>query len=102
MTIHAKLLTKRSDSMGYTEYVFMNLEFTNVYDKYIMCVRFPNWDHPKIEIEEFGFLEYRSVIAGKDKWYDHYHNEYIPYKYTDNHFIKFIPETQNKETDYTM
>lgn len=102
MTIHAKLLTKRSDSMGYVVYVFQNLDFTDAFNKYVMCVRFPNWDHPNIEITELGFLEYRSVVAGKDSWYNSYNNQYIPYKYTDNHFIKFIPETQNKETDYTM
>ena len=102
MTVNAVLLAKRSDSCGYVTYVFQNVDFTNTFDKYIMCVRFPNWDHPNIEIGELGFLEYRSVKAGEDKWYDAYTNTYVPYRYTDNHFIKFIPLVQNKETDYTM
>lgn len=92
MTIRAKLLEYREDLGGYITYVFENLEENDPYEKYIMCTRFPNWDTPFPDKYDEGFLQFREVIAGQDSWYDHSSNSYIPYKYTNFHFINFIKD----------
>lgn len=63
-----------------------------------MVTRLPNWQCREVEINEIGFLEYNSVIAGKDCWYQKETNTMIPYNYTNNYFINFIVE---KEDNYS-
>lgn len=86
--VYAKLIALREDIGGYIVYVFEIIEGKLPYDKYIMCTRFPNWECPFIQINDVGFLKYKEVEAGKDKWFDGYN--YIPYKYTGIHFIDFV------------
>ena len=86
MTCYAELLAKRTDCMGYTTYVFKNLNTS----EYIMCTRFPNWEHPCLSIKDKGFLDVKYVEAGIDKWFNG--KEFIPYKYTNIIFEKFIIE----------
>ena len=93
VNIKAKLIAKSHDLFGYTTYAFQD----SVTGEYVLCTRFPNWEHPTIEIGEEGILQFREVIAGEDKWYDG--NTMIPYKYTGWHFIKFVPI---KEQDNTI
>lgn len=90
VTIHAKLVAKDMDCMGYISYVFENLEYKDEEFKYIMCVRFPNWNCPDIHLEDKGYVIVRYVEAGKDTWYDG--NNVVPYKYTNVVFMKFIED----------
>ena len=86
--------------MGYTTYVFQNLDSTDIKNKYIMCIRYPNWMHGHITLNEKGFLHYNYVEAGQDSWYDG--KNYISYRYTDCQFQKFIPEKQEDTNVYKM
>lgn len=96
MTIKARLLSLREEVGGYITYVFENLDSLNLYDKYIMCKRFPNWETPFINIGVKGFLNFKEVIAGKDTWYDHESGSDIAYKYTDIHFINFVEDKKSQ------
>lgn len=90
ITIHAKLVAEQIDGMGYTNYVFEDLNPKDEDFRYIMCVRFPNWEQKSIEIDEIGYLNIRYVEGGKDTWFDG--ENLIPYKYTNVIFLKFIEE----------
>lgn len=99
LTIKSKLVAYNQDGLGYITYVFENLEFTNEFeDKYVMCVRFPNWEHKSVELNKVGFLNMRYVEEGVDKWFDGIN--FNTYKYTNIIFMKFIeikeiPDTKN-------
>lgn len=88
VTYHVKLVAEHSDVMGYTNYVFENLEFQDYDYKYIMCVRFPNWQQAHIEIGDLGYVTIRYVKEGVDKWFNG--EQFVPYKDTNIIFIKFI------------
>ena len=77
ITIHAKLVAEQIDGMGYTNYVFEDLNPKDEDFRYIMCVRFPNWEQKSIEIDEIGYLNIRYVEGGKDTWFDGQPLEYI-------------------------
>mgnify|MGYP003289653502 CR=1 FL=1 len=95
-TYHAKLVASNKDGMGYTNYVFEDLEFQNYDYKYVMCVRFPNWEQSPIYINDVGYVTVRFVQEGVDKWYDG--KDFNTYKYTNVVFMKFIPEKPVLET----
>jgi hypothetical protein len=97
VTIHAKLVAEQSDGMGYTNYVFEDLEFTDPDYKYVMCVRFPNWEQGLISLNDIGFLSIRYVEEGVDKWFDG--KDFVPYKYTNVVFLKFIEEKPEVNLD---
>lgn len=90
ITIHAKLVAEQTDVMGYTNYVFEDIESKDNDFKYVMCVRFPNWEQGPINLNDIGYLNIRYVEEGVDKWFDG--TNFIPYKYTNIIFIKFIKE----------
>lgn len=90
ITIHAKLVAEQTDGMGYTSYVFEDIEAKDNDFKYVMCVRFPNWEQGPINLNDIGYLNIRYVEEGVDKWFDG--TNFIPYKYTNIIFIKFIKE----------
>lgn len=101
MTILAKLVAKCDDTLGYITYVFECLdEEIRTQTKYIMCTRFPNWEHKPVNIDDKGYLNFREVQAGIDKWFDG--NNMIPYKYTGIHFIKFIEKPESKSYEYRI
>ena len=86
MVIKCQLLAQEND-LGYTTYVFENLEPNPTFGyRYIMVTRFPNWDHRELELGEIGFLHYESVVAGVDKYWDG--SKLVPYNYTNNIFMK--------------
>ena len=62
---------------------------------YVMCTRFPNWNHRELEIGEIGYLEFVEIKAGDDTWFDGATR--IPYRYNMIQFIRFI-EQQDEET----
>lgn len=79
--------------MGYTTYVFKNLEECVPFGyRYHMVTRLPNWNHRDIGLNEIGYLTYNEVIAGKDKWFCPETGQLVPYNYTNIYFIKFINE----------
>lgn len=97
VTIYCKLVAKEHDLGGYTTYVFQNLEEKSIYDKYLMCTRWPNWEHRNLDLGENGYLTYKEVIAGVDSWYNG--TSFIPYNYTNIIFIKFVKESDNYDKD---
>lgn len=101
MVILAKLIASDRDSLDYVTYVFKNLE-DNVpsHLKYVMCVKYPNWDSKKLKMGEEGYLHYEEIQAGIDKWYDG--REMISYKYNTIQFIKFVPKPVEEEHKYVM
>lgn len=94
VTYKAKLLEYETDLMGYVTYVFENLNYTNLENQYIMCTRFPNWDHRILNIDDIGYLTIRFVEAGVDVWFDG--NNFNPYKFTNIIFCKFIKYVDNR------
>ena len=100
ITLRCELLVKENDLLNYQTLVFKNLEQNPPFGKqYLMCVRFPNWNHRELEIGEIGFLTYREVIEGKDHWYDPTTGKEIPYNYSNLIFIKFVKEVDNYKKD---
>lgn len=100
ITIRCKLVASELDLMGYQTLVFENLEPNPPFGKhYVMCVRFPNWNHREVEEGEIGYLTYNEVIAGRDGWYDSTTNSFIPYNYSNLIFIKFVQEVDSSKKD---
>ena len=97
ITVHCELLAKEHDLGGYTTYVFRNLDNASFGHKYIMCTRWPRWEHRTIDIGEVGYLTYKEVIAGVDTWWDG--SDFIPYNYTNIVFIKFVSKKDNSKKD---
>ena len=93
VTLRSRLVAKSCDSMGYQNYVFENLDIQDPEYKYIMCVRFPNWNQKTFNINEEGFVTLKYVQAGISKWFDG--TEFQVYKYTNIIFMKFIPLIPN-------
>lgn len=89
VTYHVKFVASCTDGMGYTNYVFEDLEFQDYDYKYIMCVRFPNWNQASFNYEDEGYVTVRYVREGIDKWFDG--KDFISYKDTNVIFMKFIP-----------
>ena len=92
VTYHVKFLAESYDSAGYFTYVFENLEYTDIDYKYIMCVRFPNWEQEYFKIGDSGYLSVRYVTGGIDKWFDGTSFNY--YKYTNIIFLKFVKTSE--------
>ena len=102
-TVYAQLIAYENDLMGYTTYVFKNLEDNVPFGyKYHMVTRLPNWNHRDIELDEIGYLTYNEVIAGKDKWFCPETGQMIPYNYTNIYFIKFIKKLDNSKKDILL
>ncbi len=85
ITVRCKLEAKDTDPMGYTTYVFACKD-----GSYVMCTRYPNWDHKDIAIGEDGFLEFQEIEAGKTYFCSRTKEERI-YNYDKVQFIKFVP-----------
>lgn len=101
-TSKVKLVAQQTDSLDYTNYVFEILgedEIETLGYKYIMCTRWPNWDHRDLVNGEIGYVNYTIILAGEDSWFNG--NGYTPYKFSTYQFNKFIPEQKqiiNKHT----
>ena len=93
---HGKLIASKEDC-GYITYVFENLDSCDMLHKYLMCVRFPNWECPILNIGDMGFVKFKEVIAGIDKWYDKDLDTFVPYKFTDIHFLNFVFDKQKQD-----
>lgn len=94
MTIYAKLMEQKTDIGGYITYVFKVLDDNNIQQigtNYLMCVRYPNWEHYDLQNGEIGYLNIKEVQAGIDKWFDG--GDFHFYRYDDIVFLKFIKES---------
>lgn len=101
MTVLAQLVAEDRDIQSYTTYVFKCLEDdVAAISKYIMCVRYPNWQHRKITLGEVGYLTFEEVRAGVDSWYDG--KSMIPYKYDAVQFLKFVSKPEELSHEYVM
>ena len=100
ITIRARLTAIDSDICGYTTYVFENLEAKDYNSKYVMCVKFPNWNQSKIDIDDVGFLHIRYVKEGISQWYDG--EQMHVYKYTNIIFLKFVKEQNQVNGDFIV
>ena len=69
---------------------------------YIMCVQFPDWDIPLVHIGDEGYLQYKEIFAGVDKWYDQNIGDFIPYNYDMIQLIDFLPPGETKTTELIM
>ena len=92
ITLHVKFVAECTDGMGYTNYVFEDLEYQDNDYKYVMCVRFPNWNQATFKLDDEGYVTVRYVREGIDKWYDKDTKEFQVYNNDNIIFLKFIPE----------
>lgn len=100
MVVLAKLVASCED-YGYITFVFECLEEAVIKQtKYVMCVMFPNWEHETIKLDDIGYLEYKEIRAGIDKWYDG--DKFIPYKYNTNQFLKFVKKPDESANRFIM
>lgn len=101
MTVLARLVASEEDTLGYVTYVFECLDKEMIKEtRYIMCTRFPNWEHRKISLGEVGYLNFFEVQAGIDKWFDG--SKMIPYRYNGIHFVRFIKKPVPRDHKYIM
>lgn len=101
LVVLAKLVAKNNEELGYSTYVFECLEdYIIKKTKYILCTRYPNWEHRKIDIGEIGYLCVAEVQAGIDKWFDG--SQLVYYKYDNIQFIKFIAKPNTEDNTYVM
>ena len=101
VTILAQLVASTTDSLGYITYIFKSLEDdVAALSKYVMCIRYPNWEHKNIELGEIGYLNFVEIRAGVDTCFDG--NKMIPYNYNNIQFIKFIIKPKSLDYKYTM
>lgn len=100
MTILAQLEVEYRDYFGYITYVFKCLDGSLKESDYVMCTRFPNWNQKDIKLGDKGFLEFKSVVAGIDKWFDG--EKMIPYRYNNIQFIKFIELPKKEDVEFIM
>lgn len=103
--VKCKLVCQDTDSQGYTTYVFELLEsdeMNRLGCRYVMCIRWPNWDHREIRNGEVGYLSYSIIDAGIDKWFDGKSLMFIPYNNSGIQFNKFISEQPNMTHSFTM
>lgn len=88
----------------YTTYVFRILEDREIKihnSYYIMCVKFPNWQHRELKEGEIGYLNYKTIEEGITQWYDGSKMNY--YNCTTIQFIKFIPKKEKiDEKNYIL
>lgn len=78
---------------GYITYVFEILEPRDrdfLQSNYVMCIRFPNWDHRPLSVGEEGFVHYRNIQEGVDQYFDG--EGMSPYRFSNSQFIKFVPK----------
>lgn len=65
-----------------------------------MCIRYPNWDHKKLQLGDVGFVHCEEIRAGVDKWYDG--TKMVPYNYNTVQFIKFVYKPEEEDHKYVM
>ena len=67
-----------------------------------MCVQFPDWNIPPPNVNDEGYLQYKEIIAGIDKWYNPELNQFISYNYDMIQLIDFIPKGNSEVREIIM
>ena len=96
MVSFVKVLAVQDEGFGYITYIFQNLETNSIYEKYIMCTQFPNWEHRLLKVGDIGYAHYEERIAGVDKYYDG--KDFQPYRFTNVQFMKFVDKQERQDT----
>lgn len=100
MTVLAQVIAiSDNDPSDFITYVFKSLD-DSYPDKYIMCTRFPNWEHRLITLNEIGYLNIEHRRAGIDQWYDGNSLRYYSYNYIQ--FMRFIPKPNEITNEYVL
>ena len=101
MTVLSRLVAYKDDGCGYLVYVFKCLdEKVAEQSPYIMCVRYPNWQHSDIQLGTEGFLTFEEIKAGINKWFNG--SQMVPYNYNNIQFIKFVDLPKKIDNNYIM
>lgn len=96
MVIFCKLVAFSTDFGGYETLVFENLDKDRPKNlKYLMTIKYPNWNQDSIKLNDEGYLHFEERRAGIDEWWDG--DKFTKYKYDNIQFMKFVPKP--KETD---
>jgi hypothetical protein len=95
-----KLVAKSTDLFGYTSLVFENLSTKDSDLQYIFSTMFPRWNQSYMEVGDIGFVNVKYVEAGIDSWFDG--TDFVKYKYSGVHFIKFIKEKPEPEVEIDL
>lgn len=99
IVIKARFINGYLDFNGYCIYVFENLESDYWDNKYIMCVRYPNWEGNTPNINDEGFLQYTYIYAG-NSYYNRLTGTNSIYEYNHVRFDKFLPlKVDNEKLD---
>ena len=94
-SFRGKLVASQEDF--YSQFVFQNLdEQDDSLLRYITVTKLPNWDIPRLEIGDIGFVQCEYVDAG-DRYYERSTGNTEIYKYTSCYFINFIKEKEKIE-----
>lgn len=95
ITIYCKILEVLHNPLGYIDYVIESLDSSQekiLTTKYLIVTRFPNWDHRDLNKGDVGYLQYKEITPGIDKWFDG--NSLVDYKSFEGwQFIKFISKS---------
>lgn len=86
--VRAKLVAYKEELGGYMTYVFRNAETGEP----IMCTKFTNWNTAPVQVWSTGYLAYKSILPGVDKWYDPATDSFMRYRFEGYQFINFVPE----------
>lgn len=87
--IKARLMASMEDG-AYTIYVFEDL----LTGEFHMVKRPPNWEGTEPDELQEGFLTYKSVQAGIDKYYSNELQRFVLYQYDGVYFHTFVPITR--------
>lgn len=94
--IYCKVLEVINNPLGYIDYVVESLDKSQekiLITKYLIVTQFPNWDHRLLDKGEIGYLQYKEISPGIDKWFDG--ESFQDYKSFDGwQFIKFIRKSE--------
>ena len=101
MVTLVRLVASENDGLGYITYVFENLEeYAIKCSKYIMAIRYPNWEHKELHLGDEGYLHWEEIRAGVDKWFNG--KEMVPYNYNTIQFLKFVQKPQDVDNKFIM
>lgn len=90
--------------IAYRKSFYSTLVFENVDSKkqYIMCTVPPDWREEIPEINQVGFLNYESTIAGESTYIDKLTNQKKIHLYSNDYFIKFVPLINDNNNEVTI
>lgn len=98
-TILAKICLIRNEG-NYILYIVENLNYNSWDNQYLLCVRYPNWEHRTLKEGETGYLTYTTIKSG-EAYLSNITGNIEYYKHSHIRFDKFI-EIKNNLEDNTI